>query len=258
MKRASLAAVTALMALLGSAGGCGHDTGSGTGASRGASVRDRAPGPAPTPVSGTLTGLYVEPTDRPLFTECGTDRRWGIADGGAARELANAYRAVRSEPGQATRVTVEAHSARASSGDGSDDLVIDKVVMVSGETVCPGQQADASLTGTTWRVVSLKGHEVTPTQGTATLRLDGETRQLSGFTACRAITGMFRWTGTALTFGGIDVGGQTCASQGAGPALGVDAAMLEVLRTTGSYRIRGDTLELMGESGVQARLAAEG
>jgi hypothetical protein len=40
--------------------------------------------------------------------------------------------------------------------------------------------------------------------------------------------------------------------------MALDATMLDVLRTTGSYRIRGDTLDLMGANGVLARFDVAG
>lgn len=215
------------------------------------------PHPPPSPVSGTLTGLYVDVERGPLFTDCGTNRQWRVQPGEAAGELARAYVAVRSREGDAARVTVEAHST--SPGGGViGSLVVDRVMSVSSETVCPGQSADASLTGTTWRMVGLADRYLAGPDREVTLYLNGETGDLRLATACRTVTGTFRWVGTELTFGGIDLGGDRCPGPGEDEAATLDAELLNVLRATGSYSIRVDTLALMGERGALARFVAEG
>jgi heat shock protein HslJ len=236
--------------------GCGHGA---DGHSRGSVSGDSAalaPPPPPPPVSGTLVGLYVDVAAGPLFTECGTSRQWRVQAEGAAGELERAYVAVRSREGDAARVTVEAHSV--SPGDGEiSGLVVDRVVSVSSEAVCPGQWADAPLTGTTWLLTGLADRSLAGSQGEVTLRLARETSGLQLVTACRSLTGTFRWVGTELTFGGIEVGDDGCAGPGEDEAAQLDADLLNVLRDTGSYTIQVDTLALMGESGVLARFVAK-
>ncbi|MCG6956833.1 MAG: META domain-containing protein [Gemmatimonadetes bacterium] len=219
-----------------------------------AAVAARPPAPS---VSGTLMGLYVDVEAGPLFTECGTSRQWRVQPVGAAGELERAYVAARSHEGDAARVTVAAHSV--SRGDGGIGvLAVDRVMSVSSETVCPGQWADAPLTGTTWRMVGLADRDLAGPYGEVTLRLDRETGGLQLATACRTLTGTFRWVGTELTFGGIDVGDDRCAGSGEDEATSLDAELLNVLRATGSYTIRVDTLALMGESGALARFVTKG
>jgi heat shock protein HslJ len=216
-----------------------------------------APLPPAAPVSGTLTGLYVDVEAGPLFTDCATNRQWRVQPVGAAADLERAYVAARPREGDAARVTVEAHSGSAGQAE-LGELVVDRVISVTGETVCPGQTADAPLTGTTWRMLGLADGEITGPEEEVTLHLNRETAGLQVVTSCRSLTGTFRWVGTELTFGGIDVGGNRCAGPGEDEAATLDAELLNALRATGSYSIRVDTLALMGEHGVLARFVATG
>jgi heat shock protein HslJ len=246
-----------ILAGLALAVGCGSGADGHPRASEDVDSAAAAPAAPAPPVSGTITGLYVDVEAGPLLTECGTNRQWRVRSGGAAGELERAYVAVRSREGDAARVAVEAHSGPAGGGE-IGELVVDRVISVSGETVCPGQAADAPLTGTTWRMVGLGDRDLAGPDGDVTLRLEGETGGVHLVTPCRTLTGTFRWVGTELTFGGIDLGDDRCAGPGEGETTKLDAELLEMLRATGSYSIRVDTLALMGESGALARFVTTG
>lgn len=248
--------IVALTAL----GGCGRPAGSSPGAAgaerAGAADADSTASAAAVPVSGTFTGLYVDVAGGPLFTDCSTSRAWPVAAGGPARALEKAYLTLHATPGDAVRATVQAHSIPHSGGGGpGQELVIDKVITISGESACPGQHPDAPLAGTLWRALSLKDRPVGTAVGAVTLRLDAEAKTLQASTACRSLNGTFRWVGTQLTFDIVDAVERRCPATTSTDAMALDAVMLDVLRTTGSYRIRGDTLDLMGANGVIARFA---
>jgi heat shock protein HslJ len=232
--------------------GCGRGADEHSRGSASGDTTVAAPLPPAPSVSGTITGLYVDVESGPLLTECGTNRQWHVQPGEAAGGLERAYVAVRSREGDAARVTVEAHSVSPGGGE-IGALVVDRVISVSREPVCPGQTAEAPLTGTTWRMVGLAARDLAGPDGQVTLRLDGETGGLQLVSACRTLTGTFRWVGTELTFGGIDIGDDTCAGPGEDEAATLDAQLMNMLRATGSYSIRVDTLALMGESGALAR-----
>ncbi|MCG6990128.1 MAG: META domain-containing protein [Gemmatimonadetes bacterium] len=255
-----------LVVTLTALGGCGRPAGSApgrAGAERaGAAHADStasAAAAAAVPFSGTLTGLYVDVAGGPLFTDCGTSRGWPVAAGGPARALEEAYLTLHATPGDAVRVTVRAHSIpHAGVGGAGEELVIDKVLAISGESACPGQHPDAPLAGTLWRALSLKDRPVNPATGAVTLRLDAEAKTLQASTACRSLNGTFRWVGTQLTFDVLDAVERRCPATASADAMALDATILDVLRTTGSYRIRGDTLDLMGANGVLARFVVAG
>lgn len=241
-------------------GGCGRPAGSSPGASGAESAAaadtDSTASAAAVPVSGTFTGLYVDVAGGPLFTDCSTSRGWPVAAGGPARTLEEAYLTAHATPGDPVRATVQAHSIPYSGvGGAREELVIDKVVAISGESACPGRHPDAPLAGTLWRALSLRNRPVSPAVGAVTLRLNAETKGLQASTACRSLDGTFRWVGTQLTFDIVDAVERRCPATASTDAMALDAVMLDVLRTTGSYRILGDTLDLMGENGVIARFA---
>jgi heat shock protein HslJ len=241
--------------------GCGRPAGSASGAAGTATAKaaevDSTALAAAVPVSGTLTGLYVDVAGGPLFTDCSTSRAWRVSAGGVAQDLDEAYLTTRTGVGDAMRVTVRAHSIPRAGG-GGEELVVDKVVKLSGEPACPGQHPDAPLAGTVWRALSLEDQPVSPTLGAVTLRLEDEGKTLQASTACRSLNGTFRWVGTQLTFDIIDAVERRCPATTSTDAMALDAVMLDVLRTTGSYRIRADTLDLMGENGVLARFIVAG
>lgn len=243
-------------------GACGRHAGSGTagavsdtsGVAGGAGA---AAGVAP--VSGILTGLYVDVGNRPLFTECGSSRTWHVMPGKVAQSLDEAYLTVRAHPGDAARVTLVAHSTPQSArDDGGAGLVVDSVVLLTEAAACPGQEVAAPLTGTTWQALEIGGKPAGAGGGVLTLRLDSDTNALHAAATCRTLTGTFRRVGTQLTFAGIVSQNERCPAAAAGEAASLEATVLELLRTTGSYQIRGDTLDLMGETGVLARFTAAG
>lgn len=237
--------------------GCGRDVGGHSAASARTETTTADSVPVATPLSGTLTGLYIDTGAGALFTDCETSSQWRIRPGEAADEVRRSYLAVRSRRGDAARVTLVAHSTTSSEG-GISELVVDSVLSVSKVNACPGHPADASLTGTTWRMTRLWDRDLTTLDGEVTLRLDGEARTLWALTLCESLSGTFRWIGTELRFGGFEIAEDRCAGSPEDEAAAVDAGVLDAFRTTGSYRIRGDTLELMGENGVLARLVAKG
>jgi hypothetical protein len=252
-------APSVLIVTLTALGGCGRPAGSASaaaGTDTAGAGTDSTASTVTVPVSGTFTGLDVDVAGGPLFTDCRTARPWPVAAGGVARSLDEAYLTAHAEPGDAVRVTIQAHSTPHPGVAGAgEELVIDKVVRVSAESACPGQHPDAPLAGTVWRALSLEDRPVDPAAGAVTLRLDADIKTLRVSTVCRTLDGTFRWVGTQLTFGIGEAVERRCPATAFAGATALDAAMLEVLRTTGSYRIHGDTLELMGESGVVARFA---
>lgn len=245
----TLAAVTA----------CGSGAGSGRGnAASGTSAAARETTTTAAPVSGTVTGLYVDAGGAPLFTECGTSTTWRVKPGKVARSLDEAYRTVRNGVDDPARVTLVAHSSPDSTpGDTNPALVVDSVVLLTGEPACPGQEVAPPLTTTTWRAVEIEGRRTEPDQAEVTLVLDRDTKTLRAHMRCRTLTGTFRRVGTQLTFGGVESRNERCQAVAEDQASAMEATVLQLLRTTGSYQIRGDTLDLMGESGVLARFTGE-
>lgn len=107
----------------------------------------------------------------------------------------------------------------------------------------------ATLEGTEWVLVSLPGAPDPPEGARATLVLDDERGILHGSTGCGTFDGSYQLEGGRLRLGVTGVVPASCADALA--RLATD--YLEALRLTGSWRLRADTLALIGEAGVVAR-----
>jgi heat shock protein HslJ len=111
---------------------------------------------------------------------------------------------------------------------------------------------EAPLEGTEWRLVALPGAPDPPPGALATLVLEHEGGIVRGSTGCNGFDGSWKIAGTRVTLGLGALGTTPC-----GPELGrLETDYVEALRRAGSYRLRGDTLELLGAQGVVARFEA--
>jgi heat shock protein HslJ len=119
-----------------------------------------------------------------------------------------------------------------------------------------GQPSASPLTATDWLLVSADG--ATVPEGLEDprppyLRLEPGGRAL-GFSAVNSFSGTYEARGSRLTLGPLAV------TRRAGPpaAMAIESAMLQALQGTASYRIAGDTLELLDGGGrVHARFVAK-
>jgi len=115
----------------------------------------------------------------------------------------------------------------------------------SPDTLPPGG-ALHPLEGTEWIVVELPGAPPPPPGARGSV--------LRGSTGCNTFDGSWEVAGTRLTLGLTSITDRRCD----GGLTRLETDYLEALRRTGSFRLRGDVLELLGESGVVARLEPRG
>jgi heat shock protein HslJ len=125
---------------------------------------------------------------------------------------------------------------------------------VSSPDTLPPEGALHPLEGTEWIVVELPGASPPPGGPHATLVLDREGSVIRGSTGCNTFDGSWEVAGTRLTLGLTSITGRQCD----GALARLETDYLEALRRTGSFRLRGDVLELLGEAGVVARLEPRG
>jgi copper homeostasis protein (lipoprotein) len=85
-----------------------------------------------------MTGLFRYMADAPVFTECGTGKRWPVAMEGAYRDLEAAYLQARRQPGEDLMSQVVGRVALRPSLDGGQPapaLVVERYIGVRpGET----------------------------------------------------------------------------------------------------------------------------
>lgn len=120
---------------------------------------------------------------------------------------------------------------------------------------CAGGGAQVPLLGTYWNVKEVDGQSFKPLKGgrDAHLRLDPKQKRATGYSGVNSFSGSFETTAASLSFGPI------AATRRAGPppAMVFETALFKALGATKSYRISGDTLELLDAGGgVRARLEA--
>jgi copper homeostasis protein (lipoprotein) len=98
-----------------------------------------------------------------------------------------------------------------------------------------------------WTLFELNGEPITLSKP-PTLRFS-EPNRVSGFGGCNQMSGAYQLSGTALTFSPFIMTKMAC-----GKGMDVERAFAIALGATKRYVIKGTELELMGESGILARL----
>jgi putative lipoprotein len=131
-------------------------------------------------------------------------------------------------------------------------LVVNSFEVLRPGEGCGGGAVDRAIEGTEWVLSELPGVPRLPLDSRASLMLDPGTRRVTGSTGCNRYAGTYALDGGSLR---LSVGALTrmaCAD-----ALNeVERAWLDALRLTGSWRLSGSTLNLLGEAGTVARLEA--
>ena len=110
------------------------------------------------------------------------------------------------------------------------------------------ESVDLPLDGTEWILESVLDHSV-PAGSEAVLQFDQELGRVTGDTGCNAFAGEYRVTGTLLRLNSVGLTRMACA----GELDQLESDVLEAFRVTGSFRIIGQALELLGDKGVVAR-----
>jgi heat shock protein HslJ len=202
-------------------------------------------------VVSSLRGMYRYWADAAIFTDCETGSSYWVVPEGDALALERAYLGVREEPGEPVLVTLRGATAIRPGMEGTpvDALVVETFGGTWPGMGCEGP-VDGVLEGVEWVLVGLPGGPDVPSEARATLTLGREGGLLSGSTGCNRYRGAYELEGGLLT---LSVTGSTRMACGEA-LMRLEASFLEALRVTGSFRLRGSRLDLLGESGVVARL----
>ncbi|MBX0292839.1 copper resistance protein NlpE N-terminal domain-containing protein [Hymenobacter sp. HSC-4F20] len=87
-----------------------------------------------------FTGKYTYQTSGATFVECGTDKRYTLADAGPGAELQQRYGTTRKQAGQPVFVRVQATVQPGSSGEA---LAVEKILEMKPDPICPQAQKQA-------------------------------------------------------------------------------------------------------------------
>ena len=111
------------------------------------------------------------------------------------------------------------------------------------------------LENTYWRLVDLGGRPAVGAGGQreASLQFVKDSGRVVGSTGCNRLTGQFTHDGAALRIGPAATTRMACVDPQVGQQ---EQAFLAALNGTERHEITGDTLLLVGSSGVLARLVA--
>jgi heat shock protein HslJ len=123
-----------------------------------------------------------------------------------------------------------------------------------GETPQPTPEAGGSLAGREWSLTSLGGAPAEAGNGgkPATLTFSDAGNRVSGFAGCNQLAGTYEAKGDSLRIGPLALTRMACPS-----GMELETKFGAALDATRSYRITGNRLDLVGETGVVASLEAK-
>jgi len=116
------------------------------------------------------------------------------------------------------------------------------------------EKSAAQLENTYWKLVELNGKPVVASSRRREphLRLSPEAKTLVGSGGCNTMRGVYQLDGARLRFTQIATTRMACPD----PYMGQESAFLKVLEATDSFKLSGDTLELLGDGKSLARFEA--
>ncbi len=197
-----------------------------------------------------LGGMMTYMADAATFTECVTNRTYPIAQEGDYRALERAYLDQTAGPGAPLYVHVEGSLLMRPAMEGPDrrSLVVDRFIRTRPGISCERQRADASLTGTYWRIDSLRGERVEVAEGARephVLLTGDEEPRYAATVGCNQMVGGYEVDDDTMTLG---VGAATMMACPP-PLDAMERSSAGVLMDTKSYAISGETLALKDDAG---------
>lgn len=118
--------------------------------------------------------------------------------------------------------------------------------MRSASTTAPAAP-NSGLTSGEWALVALFGQPAPlgAEDRPATLAFEPDSGRVSGFAGCNRIFGGYALTGSSLSFGPLGMTRMACDK-----GMDLEHRYATALDSVRSYRVTGDTLELLGEDGA--------
>jgi putative lipoprotein len=127
------------------------------------------------------------------------------------------------------------------------DIELREVASASDPVGSVADAADAPLENTFWKLNRVGNSSVTIAAGTREihLTLKSDALRVSGFSGCNTFTGTYSLEGGRLTFGNLASTMMACPS-----GMDIEQAFQQALGETVTWRIGGQTLELVDPSGT--------
>ncbi|MEW6338893.1 MAG: META domain-containing protein [Acidobacteriota bacterium] len=211
----------------------------------------------PTEVSLLLGGEMTFMADAARFTECLTGRSYPIAQEADLVALQELYRQGVKEPGAPLYVTLEGSivDRPRMEGEGVErSVVVRRAINAWPSETCERSRADAALTNTYWRIVSLVGAAVkAEADRREPFLLVRDLEGKPGYSAsvgCNQMLGGVTIEGSAIRFSP----GATTLMACPPPLEALERALAETLGKARGWRIVGNTLELVDEAGTPVGL----
>ena len=130
------------------------------------------------------------------------------------------------------------------------DLLVSGLIFLAVSGCQGGETPPAELFDKEWSVVEINGEPVS-LQKPPFLRFEEKDHLVTGFSGCNRMSGKYELTGDSVHFTPFIMTKMACAE-----GMDVETAMVGVLESTKRVRVTGSTLELLGDSGVLAKLSA--
>lgn len=117
----------------------------------------------------------------------------------------------------------------------------------------PAPLSTASLENTLWRLLEIGGKpaHVSPEGREVSFSLVAEQHRVQGFSGCNRMMGSYRLEGEHLNFEPLATTRMACPDAAAGEQ---EAAVLKALESSRRWRIEGERLELLDDSGQRLAL----
>lgn len=195
-----------------------------------------------------LRGRYTHMADAGSFVDCGSGQRLMVATEGDNAALESAYLKTRPAPGIPVLATVDGRieSRVFMEGPARPTLIVERFVAAQGGYGCGGPLAQEPLENTYWKLLSVRGSPVTVAerQSEPYLVFQPQDRRIAGSSGCNRVIGGYSVDGDRLSLSQL-AGTMMMCPQG----MEQERAILDMLGAVRRWRIFGDRLDLLDESG---------
>ncbi len=197
-----------------------------------------------------LRGMLTYVADQARFTECLTGRDYPLIKDGDYEALEHAYLAAGAEAGGPIMASFDGgimQTPKATGVAAVPGVLVERFVGVWPGETCERTLGAASLTNTYWKILRLDGSEVAAGEGRREPNLilrEGDPRY-TATVGCNELAGSFTLMEKQLSFGPAAATAMACPA----PLDGWEKQLSHALAATASWRIEGQTLELLDAAG---------